>query len=512
MFSRRRFLQTLGALTVSTSARGQARVASRPAFAAYPFSLGVASGYPGPASVALWTRLTGVDDAPAIPVRWEIAGDESMRQVILSEEVRAEPAWAHSVHVEAQGLQPDRWYWYRFTAGDAQSVVGRTRTAPAPDAPASKLRFAFASCQQYEHGYYGAYRHIVADEPDLVVFLGDYIYESSWGRELVRHHDAGEAFSLEDYRARYALYKSDPDLQGAHAACPWIATWDDHEVVNDYAGDRGAAAVSPAQFLMRRAAAYQAYYEHMPLPPRMRPQGAQLSLHGALDWGAIARFHMLDDRQYRSPHACPQPRKRGGGSTTLDVAECPALDDASRSMLGCGQERWLEHSLGSSPAAWNILGQQTRMARWDQKPGPGRSAWTDGWDGYPAARKRLLDFIASSGTSNPVVIGGDVHAFYVAELKPDFDDPSAPAVASEFVGTSITSHGPSQERLERFLPDNPHTLFVESGRRGYVRVNVTPQRWLAELRGMDTVKQPEAACRTLASFVVQAGRPGPQAA
>ena len=504
MVDRRRFLGSLaalGAASVVPPARAQ------PKLSADPFKLGVASGYPRPDGFVLWTRLVGDFDPGAIPVRWEVAGDEGMRGIVATGVAEARPAWAHSVHIDASGLAPDRWYWYRFRAGEAFSPVGRTRTAPASDAAPARLRFAFASCQQYEHGYYGAYRHLVADAPDLVAFLGDYIYEASWGRELVRSHGAPEAFTLEDYRARYALYKSDPDLQAAHAACPWIVTWDDHEVVNDYADDRGAASVSREDFLARRAAAYQAFFEHMPLPPAMRPAGAGLRLYTHLDWGALARFCVLDDRQYRSPHACPQPRKRGGPSTVVDAAACAELEDPSRSMLGAGQERWLEGALRGSRAAWHVVAQQTRMAQLDSLPGPGRRAWTDGWDGYPAARRRLLGQLA--GVRNPVVIGGDVHAFGVAQLKADFDDPGSPVLASEFVGTSVTSYGPAQERLAALLPDNPHLLYVESRQRGYVRVEVTPKLWRADLRGMASVREREAPCSTVASFVVEDGRAGP---
>lgn len=502
MFSRRRFLKTLGALAVCGGAHGQAR------FASYPFALGVASGYPTPASVVLWTRLSG-DLAPlALAVRWEIFGDESMRSLVASGEAVAEPAWAHSVHVEAQGLEPERWYWYRFSAGDAQSPLGRTRTAPAASAAAPRLRFAFASCQQYEQGYYGAYRHVVADAPDLVAFLGDYIYESSWGREHVRSHASPEPYTLDQYRARYALYRSDPDLQAAHAACPWIVTWDDHEVDNDYADDRSEDGMGRADFLARRAAAYRAYFEHMPLPPRMRPAGALMRIYTHLDWGTLARFYVLDTRQYRSWHACPRQGRRGG-SNTVDIDQCTRLTAPGRSMLGRAQERWLEHAFGESRAAWNVIAQQTPMAQFDQKPGPGRRAWTDGWDGYPAARQRLLESLLYRKTPNPVVLGGDVHSFNASQLKLDFDDPAAAVVASEFVGTSITSQAWAQERLDQYLPDNPHMLLADSRYRGYARVEVVPNQFRIDLRAMESVQRRDAACSTLASFVVENGKPGP---
>jgi alkaline phosphatase D len=499
MFDRRRFLKTLGALGVSTTL---------PRITHYPFTLGVASGYPTPTSVVLWTRMTG-DIAPlGIPLRWEIFGDESLRTPLAAGQTIADPAWAHSAHVEVQGLQPGRWYWYRFITADADSAVGRTRTAPAPGAPASRLRFAFASCQQYEQGYFGAYRHIVADAPDLVAFLGDYIYESSWGKEHVRSHASPEPYTLEQYRARHALYRSDPDLQAAHAACPWIVTWDDHEVDNDYADDRPEDGMERADFLERRAAAYRAYFEHMPLPPRMRPAGPLMRIHTHLDWGALASFYVLDTRQYRSWHACPRQGRRGG-SNTVDIDSCTRLTGPGRSMLGRAQERWLEHALGEPRAAWNLIAQQTPMAQFDQKPGPGRRAWTDGWDGYPAARQRLLDSLLYRKTSNPVVLGGDVHSFSASQLKLDFDDPASAVVASEFVTTSITSQAWAQARLNQYLPDNPHTLLADSRFRGYGRVNLTAERFQVDMRAMESVQRRDAPCSTLASFVVEDGKPGP---
>ena len=497
MFTRRRFLLSVGALAASTRLRAQT----------YPFALGVASGYPSASGMVLWTRLTGLDPV-AVKVKWDVANDESMRSIVRSGEALADPEWAHSVHVDVAGLEPDRWYWYRFSAGDAQSRIGRTRTAPAPSQIGGRLRFAFASCQQYEQGYFNAYRHIAADAPDLVAFLGDYIYESSWGKDLVRSHASLEPHALEDYRARHALYRGDPDLQDAHAACPWVLTWDDHEVDNDYADDRPEDGMDRASFLLRRAAAYRAYYEHMPMPSRMRPDGPNMRIYTLLGWGSLARFHILDTRQYRSWQACPRPRRRGG-SNTVDVEQCTRITAPGRSMLGRQQERWLETALSESGAAWNVIAQTTAMAQFDQKPGPGRRAWTDAWDGYPAARDRLLAAVEAKRVRNPVVIGGDVHSFNVSRLRRNFDDLEAPVTASEFVTTSITSQAWSQERMNQYLPDNPHILLGESRYRGYTRVDITPQHWTADLRIMESVRDRDAACRTLATYVVEEGKPGP---
>ena len=324
----------------------------------------------------------------------------------------------------------------------------------------------------------------------------------------MRSHASPEPYTLEQYRSRYTLYRSDPDLQAAHAACPWIVTWDDHEVDNDYADDRPEDGMDRGAFLERRAAAYRAYFENMPLPPRMRPEGPLMRIHTHLDWGALARFHVLDTRQYRSWHACPRKGRRGG-SNTVDIEQCPRLPVPGRSMLGRGQERWLEQALGESRAAWNLVTQQTPMAQFDQKPGLGRRAWTDGWDGYPAARLRFLNALIEKEVKNPVVLGGDVHSFNASRLKLDFDDPAAPAVASEFVTTSITSQAWAQERLNQYLPDNPHMLLVDSRFRGYARADVSAKRMQVDLRAMQNVQSRDAPCSTLASFVVEDGKPGP---
>jgi alkaline phosphatase D len=509
MVDRRRFLEALAALGATHAVPVRA-ADPKAGFDSYPFALGIASGYPRPDGMVLWTRLLGSLERISIPVRWEVADDQGFRKVVASGAEFASPEWAHSVHAEARGLRPERWYWYRFLAGDAISPVGRTRTAPVAGAPAARLRFAFASCQHYEQGWFNAYRHIVADEPDLVAFLGDYIYESSWGRDHVRKHGSPAPHSLDQYRARYALYKADADLQAGHAACPWIATWDDHEVVNDYAGEHPGNDAAGRSFAARRAAAYRAYYEHMPLPASMRPGSNGMRIYTQLDWGNLASFFVLDDRQYRAFQACRRPGSRS--APVVEVGECAELDDPARSILGPEQEKWLEGALAGSRARWNLLAQQTPMAQFDQKPGPGRRAWTDGWDGYPAARRRILEFLNLNRIQNPVVIGGDVHAFNVNDLKTDFDDPRSPVVASEFVGTSITSQAWAQEKLREFMPDNPHMKLVDSRYRGYVRVEVAPGRLRADLRAMESVTNRDAACNTLASYAVEDGKAGAQRA
>jgi alkaline phosphatase D len=465
-----------------------------------PFPLGVASGDPTPDGFVLWTRLLpegGLGPEP-VELRWEVAADESMRRLVRRGSLEALADEAHSVHVELAGLAPDRWYWYRFIAGGETSPVGRTRTAPAPGTTPASLRFAFAACQQYEQGYYVAHRDIAARAPDLVCFLGDYIYESSWGRVRVRSHGAPDPQTLEEYRARYALYKSDKDLQAAHEAAPWVVTWDDHEVVDDYANDRARAA-SGAAFLARRAAAYRAFWEHMPLPRSAKPEGPDAQLFRRIAFGDLATFHVLDDRQYRTYQAC----SLDGGSRVVARADCPALDDPQATLLGWRQERWLEEGLGASRTRWNVLAQQTRMARRSFGPEePGY--WNDGWDGYAAARRRLLDFIAARRPQGPLVVGGDIHAFLVAELRPDFDRPETPPVATEFVGSSITSQGRTRARV----PADGHIQLEDGEQRGYAEATLHPREATVELRAAQDIHDPLSGVATFRRYVVAAERAG----
>jgi len=506
---RRDFLKRAGMLA-ATLVVPCTRLLAQPRFASTPFTLGVASGFPHPEGMTLWTRLVLADPAilagAAVEVTWEVAADEAFNRIVTRGKALATPDWGHSVHVDVQGLEPARPYWYRFRAGESASPVGRTRTAPRADASAARLRFAFACCQQYEQGYYVAYRHMAAEDLDLVVHLGDYIYEASWGRNHVRSHGVGEPWTLAEYRDRYALYKSDEDLQAAHAAFPWLVTWDDHEVDNDYANDRSQDLDPPEAFLARRAAAYQAYYEHMPLPAWARPSGPDMQLYTSVPFGGIATFYMLDGRQYKSHQVCPKPGK--GGSNVVSDADCPERLDPALSFFGMPQESWLDERLGRSGAKWNVLAQQTFMAQVDRVPGPGSSFWTDGWDGYPRARERLLASLSGQRVSNPLVLSGDVHMSAVTDLKVDFDDAKSPVVATEFVCPSITSQGPAQKRVEIFMLENRHVKFANGVLRGYSTVELTPQRCVTQIRVVDSVKQRTSPIRSVATYAVESGRPG----
>jgi alkaline phosphatase D len=497
--TRRHCLALAGALALPPFVR-HARAADVPRFA-----LGVASGQPRAQSIVLWTRLTGADLPPAVPVRWELARDDAFSEIAARGTETALEAEAHSVHAEPSGLDPGRWYWYRFEALGQRSAVGRTRTAPAADAN-STLRFALASCQRYDHGHYAAWRHVADSELDLVLFVGDYIYEYASPPTALRAHSGGTVRTLDDYRARYAQYKGDALLQAAHAALPWLMVWDDHEVDNDYAGQQGQA-LQP-DFAAQRRAAYRAYWEHMPFPKALKPTGSDMRIHGRTEWGTLACIHALDDRQYRDPQACP--REGRGGANTVRLRDCPDLVDPKRTLLGAAQERWLADGWDLQ-RRWNLLAQQTLMARfmWNSAD---PTYWTDGWDGYAASRRRLLDTVAERKVPGVVVLGGDVHAHYVADLKRDFDDAESTVVATEFCGTSIASRGAAQERVTEALRHNPHIHYGRSDLRGYVQCTLDARSLHASLMTVDDATRSDSAVRIAARFVVDAKRAGAQPA
>ena len=482
-----------------------------------PFGLGVASGDPTSDGMVLWTRLLPAEPGAAsspLTVRWEVADDDRFLRIVQRGTATALPELAHSVHVELAGLAPDRWYHYRFLHGDAVSPTGRTRTAPAAGQMPGRLRLAFASCQNWEHGHYAAWHHLVQDAPDLVLFLGDYIYEYTSPADtsgLARVQTLRHATTLADFRDRYALYKSDPQLQAAHAACPWGVVWDDHEVQNDYAGAHGRGD-DPAAFLALRSAAWQAFYEHMPL--RAASLGAGhlgtqgLALHRRLAWGQLAHIHLLDMRQHRDVQACRRTGARSAGA--LRPEDCAALAAPSRTLLGTAQERWLDTGLAQDArqqARWSVLAQTTLFS---PRAYPSGLRATDTWDGYPAARQRLLQSIAGHAPRNTVVLGGDIHQNYVCRVPADAERPDAPTLASEFCGTSISSRsGTTQDKVDAVARHNPHVLLARCEERGYGLADITPARWTTTLRALDDPLRADSGAHTLARFVVEDGRPGP---
>ncbi len=515
--NRRELLRRAAALAAMSIAgaelaRSNVLTAARPKFSAYPFSLGVASGDPVGDGFVMWTRLapnpfdrSSRGDA-AVPLIWEVASDPRIRNVIQRGQILAQPSLAHAVHVEVRGLPPGRQYWYRFRiAGGDASPVGRAWTATQIGAPLDKLRFAVASCQHYEQGYFTPYNHMVKDNPDLVLHLGDYIYESSWG-DQVRRHDGPEPYTLEEYRNRHALYKLDPSLQAAHKHCPWLVTWDDHEVDNDYQAVESEDWQAMEAFVKRRAAAYQAYFEHMPLRAIAVPRNGGMQLYQRSTFGDLVDVAMIDNRQYRSPAAC-RSKEKGGGQVVN--AGCKELFDDARSMLGPDQERWLIGAFSRSKARWLLIGNGEMFSRLKQKAKDGSEGWwTDDWNGFPPARQRIIDALVRSKVANPVFVTGDIHSFWVNDVKQDFSDPASPAVATELVATSISSAGVPYDMFASLLPDNPHIKYFESRKRGYLLCEAGRDALTANLRTVEDVRDPATKAGSLGRFVVTAGKPG----
>ena len=488
-----------------------------------PFSLGVASGVPTPSGFVIWTRVApeplspdpeapgGLSDA-SFTIAYEIATDAGMRNIIRRGTAIAPRELAYTVHVGIEGMEPDRPYWYRFASAGAQSRVGRTRTLPLPGAPLGSLRFGFTSCAHYEVGYFSAYRHLADENPDHVLYLGDYIYEYAYPEDyegLVRRHsEPGEIRSLTSYRNRYAQYRMDPDLQRLHAEAPALVTWDDHELQNDYSNTYSQSFDDEATFRARRIAAYRAYYEHMPLSALSWPNGPLLKLYQRFSFGNLAEIALIDGRQYRSRPACYGPPDKGRAHLETNSA-CPERLEEMRSMLGARQEAWLREGIANSRAGWNILGGNVMMSQLLQKTENGEAAfWTDDWNGYPGNRARLLRAVHESGLSNPVMLAGDIHSYWTSDVKLDFNDPDSPTVATEFVATSVTSNPPPHDVFANYLPDNPHVKFFDARQRGYTMVEVTPERMTTRLRAISDRADPNASASTLKTFAVENGRPG----
>jgi alkaline phosphatase D len=488
----------------------------------------VASGAPNPSGFVIWTRLAPDALSPDpltpgglrggnIPLHYEISSDESLRHVVQAGTAHAEAHFAHSVHQPVRGLQSGRPYWYRFRSGDTYSPIGRAMTLPAAGSDLQHLQLGFVSCANYEHGYFAAYRHLAAEHPDLVLFLGDYIYEylDKLSTDLVRTHSDGiEATDLRTYRNRYAQYRMDSDLQQLHAVAPSLVTWDDHEVFNDYGNLLSATFGDspvfphPAQFELRRAAAYQAFYEHMPITPARLPHDADLRIYDQYSLGNLLQIFMTDTRQYRSAAPCYGPPKNVPGRV-IGPDECPELLDASRSMYGKAQEAWLYQGMAQSTARWNLIGQSVLMAQVRRRSPTGKPLyWTDDWNGYPASRQQLLQHIHDSKLRNPVVIGGDAHAYFANDLKLNFDDETAPAVAAEFVGTSVSSKAGFD--FSGVLADNPHMRYFNRDLRGYVSMQLTPKLLTTRFQAISDAHDPKASVSTLQEFVVEDGNAGLQ--
>ncbi|MGK5555776.1 alkaline phosphatase D family protein [Actinomadura kijaniata] len=507
----RRSLLAGGAGLGLTAALGvpPVRAAARRAPLGEVFQLGVASGEPTPDGVVLWTRLAvdplapdGLGGMPRrpVPVEWQVARDEGFRTIVRRGVRVARPESAHSVHVELDGLKPGAEYFYRFRAAGHLSPVGRTLTAPAPGTRSRALELAFTSCADYQVGWFTAYRRMAEDHPDLIAFLGDYIYEYGDYKYPVRDQAGGECLDLAGYRLRHSQHKTDPELQMAHAVAPWLVVYDDHDVENAWAGDVPEQPDPP--FLPRRAAAFQAFYENMPLRRAQKPNGTALHLYHTVRWGSVANLHLLDTRQYRDIYAC-----NGGRSGTIG-ADCAERLAPNRTILGREQEAWLEGELRTSRATWDLLVQQVFLMEMDWTNGEAKGYSNDGWDGYVASRDRVTAAIADN-RRNGVVLTGDVHSHWAGEIKRDYRDPESKSVAVELVTTSVTSAGNGLDEYPntaQLLAENPHVKFF-NGRRGYVRSSISEGGMKVDFRSLPVVTQPYARAYTSGSFAIEPGDP-----
>lgn len=470
---------------------------SGPVFRNYPFSLGVASGDPTSEGVVLWTRLApnpldpdgGMGEA-IIDVAWEIAEDEAFARIVKTGVERALPGWGHAVHAEVYGLAPGRTYFYRFHTGGVTSPTGVTKTATAYGAGLDQMKIAWFSCSHYEQGYFHAYRDAVNERPDLVIHTGDYIYESSWGPQ-VRRHPTAEPYTLEDYRLFHALYRLDPDLQALAGVAPWLMTWDDHEVDNDYAGDVSEEAFVDAEtFRARRLAAYQAYWENMPLRRRSMLERASghMRIWGQSVFGDLAEVNMTDGRQFKTPMPCNPEDDRGGN---VIMADCEELFDPERTYLGSAQESWLNRSFARSGAKWHFLVQPTVFAplEFPNPDGDVPFLWSDGWDGYPLARQRLIDMMASREGANPILLGGDTHCFWVSEIRQDYNDPDSMHVGADFVTSAVTSHRYDYGRNKAIEESTDFIKHFDSREQGYGLINLTKDQAEVHLRVVGEVKR-----------------------
>ena len=475
-----------------------------------PFALGVASGDPLPDSVVLWTRLApkplevggGMPTVP-IPVDWEIAEDEKFARVVDRGTAVADPAHAHSVHVDVKGLEAWREYFYRFRAGGAESPVGRTKTSAPLGADLTSLSFAWASCQAWQDGYYNAYEDMVQRDNDVIFFLGDYIYESELKDNDIRDMSAissevrAEPYTLDQYRLRYGLYKSEAPLQKAHASAPWIVTMDDHEVDNNWAAQISQDHDDPIEFLARRAQAFKVWWEHTPTRVTA-PTGPDMTIYRRTDYGNLARFSVLDTRQYRSDQLHDDKSSPQDAQTA----------DPSRTITGDEQEKWILDGLDSSPTTWNVLAHQTVISDLPRIKNGKRNVSMDGWSGYEASRHRILDGAAERGTKNLVSIVGDIHRNAFSELRRDYQDDS-PAVGIEFAGTSIASgkDGADNDEANQDYMAASEAFKFGNAQRGYVAVTVTKDEWTTEVRVADTNTKPGQKLHKRATVTVPSGRP-----
>lgn len=492
-------------------AQSLSRAQPGPRFETTPFSLGVASGDPTQTSVVLWTRLAPIPlradggmPLRKIPVRWQLAVDEAVGKVVREGTVLAVPELGHSVHVELDALEPGREYWYRFLVGDEESPIGRTKTLPwiRADRPLKPVRFATASCQHYEQGFFIAYEQMIEDEVDFLIHLGDYIYDVSWGHDFRRHERSEPPVTLDQFRLRHALYKTDPWLQAAHAHLPFFVLPDNHDSLE----------YNDASRFDVRAAAYQAWYEHLPVRVSPRLGSAAMPIYGSFDLGNLVRVYLLDTRQFRDNQDVCRELADPDFGFGIYRPKCKVVGDPTRSMLGREQEKWLDRRLSDSEARWNVIASTVPFAPFNMSRDGRDHVYAGSWDFYPANRERVISAIRSHTVNNPIILSGDTHCSCAADVKEDPEDSTSESIAAEFVTTSISSAWPAPlaQPMSENLHNNPHYHLYDPTKRGYFLHEVGREEWKTSVRVVDSVRSKNATVSTLAAFIVENGKRGAQ--
>lgn len=528
--TRRGFVAGAGSLSAAAVLAPQAlahRLTGRhaPRLGGGSFDESVISGEPSPSGITLWTRVAGVSGTGSVEL--EVAKESGFRRVVARELVGTGETLGHSVKARVHGLRPYEEYFYRFSTKTANSPVGRFRTA-LPPGSRQPVRFAFFSCQDYTFGYFNAHALLAEEDVDFVVNLGDYIYAESYQRPGadggVRLDPIGSpegpganqaAITLDDYRAKYRLYRSDENLRRMHERFAMVSTWDDHEVQDNYAGGAGpdgGLAPNLGYTEARRAAAYRAFFESMPTYGRPRNGGTRI--FRSLPFGSNVELIMLDERQYRADQPCDDA---GVGPECADYR-------APRQFLGDRQLAFLKRRLLRSRARWKVIGNEVMIM--NTVLGANLIGF-DSWQGYFAQRREVLEFIRSNGIEDVVFVTGDIHTFIAGDVRVDKEDSAA--VATEFVGGSITSRGvgeggggfisnPDYENpdtpavrgiSQALLGANPWVKAGDLARHGYGVATASPDAFRCTLRRIATIKHPstEILPDTGFDFTVTPGHP-----
>lgn len=483
-----------------------AKIAPDFRFSTSPFTLGIASGDVTDCSAVLWTRLApeplegdGGMEPCSIPVQWELALDPEMSRIVRRGETLATPTFAHSVHVELEGLEPGCEYWYRFSVSSHSSRTGRTKTLPDRNSHPESLRFITASCQNWTHGYFVAYEHMIQDKPDFIIHLGDYFYDTSFGVSDFRHHETEKApVTVDEFRSRHARYKTDKHLQDAHAQIPFFTTIDNHDAIED---------MDPEKFA-QRAAAYQAWYEHMPVRGYEAAGDNHFDLQRTISLGDLIQISLLDGRQFRdSREICSNDYPDYGFGNYRE--RCAAVFDENRSMLGKKQEQWLTENLVQNSSTWNVIASPGPFLPFRYHHDGKELSYIGAWDIYPANRDRVAKAIEAAEVGHPLILSADVHSFWAVDgsLTKDASE-RVPVV--EFVASSISANWPEQlaKPVTENLPHNPQVQFYDPDKRGYLLHEVNDKEWKTTARAMQDVRDEQSPALNLASFLVRKGEPG----